>query len=67
MVPRGLIKNGNFDDQPVVLFEGKVVPLKQQQEAHQLFIEIITAILNCDLFCNKPKTSKPNSTQPIKF
>ena len=62
MVPERLIKIGNFDDQPVMFFEGKVVPFKQQQEAHQLFIEILSAILNCDLFCNKPITSKPKST-----
>ena len=40
-----------MEGQPVMNFRGKTVAKDKQAEALELYLAMLTALLNCDLFC----------------
>ena len=47
-----------MEGQPVMIFGGNTVAKDKQVEALELYLAMLTALLNCDLFCyTQPEAS----------
>ena len=47
-----------MEGQPVMIFGGNTVAKNKQVEALELYLAMLTALLNCDLFCyTQPEAS----------